>query len=361
VAAARQARLNAGPQEWTVRTGLQRRSENTGGRYTEPEVAVERGMRSGTKAGADQQLGQREVAQADAAYTDAWHETGRALLKAWFDWLRERGAAALMARQAETSQEQLRVVSRRVAAGEAPRLEQLMAQADHERMLAQLGQARLRETLQVQELQKRFPTLVLAAPASPAPWVLDEAPAVWVARILDDNHEIELAQAEADIARLQSERVALDARPDPLVGVRMARERGGQDNLVGVYVSVPLAGAARSADRTGAAALAEAAAQRAAAVRQRVESSAQRTVTQAFDSRAVSSQLASVERTLTRVAELHGRAYTLGESTLGEALQARRLAIEASLQAEAARWDALEAAARVLLDAHLIWAPPGHH
>ncbi len=56
------------------------------------------------------------------------------------------------------------------------------------------------------------------------------------------------------------------------------------------------------------------------------------------------------------MAQLAGKAYGLGEATLTEALQARRTALEASQAADAARWDALEGVARVLVDAHQLWA-----
>ena len=42
------------------------------------------------------------------------------------------------------------------------------------------------------------------------------------------------------------------------------------------------------------------------------------------------------------------------------ALQARRNALDASLNAQAARWDALEAITRLLVDAHQLWAADEH-
>jgi hypothetical protein len=49
-------------------------------------------------------------------------------------------------------------------------------------------------------------------------------------------------------------------------------------------------------------------------------------------------------------------AYRLGEATLSDALNTRRLALDAALAAESAQIDALAAHARLHLDAHMIWA-----
>ncbi|HEY0878142.1 MAG TPA: hypothetical protein VGE10_06790, partial [Zeimonas sp.] len=54
-------------------------------------------------------------------------------------------------------------------------------------------------------------------------------------------------------------------------------------------------------------------------------------------------------------AERVARARELGEADFAEVLRARRLALDASLRAERVRVDALEARARLLLDAHRLW------
>ena len=58
---------------------------------------------------------------------------------------------------------------------------------------------------------------------------------------------------------------------------------------------------------------------------------------------------------LTRSAELSERAWQLGEGSLAETLNARRLAHEARLAARLARLDASESRYRLLLDAHQLW------
>ena len=359
VAQARSQQLAAGVHEWNLKLGAQQRKETAGPDYAENDLALERSIRWGGKAQTDRDLGNAGVAAGQSAYADVWHEAVRSLVAAWYGWQRERSAASVLTQQAALAQEQLQVASRRVKAGDAPRMDQMMAQAEHDRAQAAEQLALAREQMQRQELQKRFPglavgsvPLAIAAGAPPLPGSAQD----WLQRIVSDNHEIELAEAELRQARLRSERARLDTRPDPLLGVRAARERSGQDNIVGVYVSIPLPGAYREGEQRATLALADAAEQRLVQTRQRVEATAQRTVLQATNAVAVAQRQAAVQQAMANVAQLAGKAYGLGEVTLTEALQARRTALDAALAADAARWDAQEAVTRVLVDAHRLWA-----
>jgi len=360
-AQARGQGLQSGSYEWTLKAGVQQRSESIGPQYMEQDLALERSIRWGGKAQADRDLGEAGVSASHSAYADTWHEAVRSLLQGWYDWRRARSAARVQAAQTALAQEQLDVATRRVQAGDVPRLDELMAQAERDRMQAQQQQALGQEAVLQAELRKRFPGLSLADPApvadsAPETLQLPGEPAQWVQRILDDNHEIELAEAEVRMARLKSERAGMDTRPDPLLGVRAARERGGAENIVGAYVAIPLGGSYRASEEKAALAQLAAAEQRLLQTRQRVESMAQRVVLHATYALAAWQRLAAVEQAMARVAQLGMKAYSLGEMTLTEALQARRAALEAALAAEAARWEAREALSRVLVDSHHLWA-----
>src|SRR5450830_428868 len=295
-AAGRQARLNAGPHEWTFKAGVQQRREMPGPRYRESELAVERGLRLPAKLDADQALGRNEA---------------------------DVGRAQAAAQQSGT------------------RLRALQA-----------------------DLQLRYPDVQpLLAPTSenlPAPAGLAESAQHWVERVLADNHELELAEAQARHAELVARRAGLDRQGDPVLGVRASRERGGQEQVLGVYVSVPWGGAGRRADEQTALAQAEMARQKVDEVRQRVGSEAWRVAINAVEGESSWQALQSAWQGMDQSARLAGRAYSLGELPLGEALQARRLALEARLNADAARLDILESQSRLLLDAHQMWTPPGH-
>ncbi|MBU0588111.1 MAG: TolC family protein [Gammaproteobacteria bacterium] len=365
VAQARGQRLEAGVYEWNLKAGTQQRRETTGQQYAEGELAMERSIRWGGKAEKDRELGAAGVLAGELGYADAWHEAVRSLIASWYGWQRERGSVALLLQQTALANEQLAVAQRRVKAGDAPRMDQMTAQAELDRAMAALQQAQGREQAQRSELQKRFPgiaidTLSTSADLSFETLQLPGDPQLWLKRILEDNHEVELAEAEFHMARLQSERAQLDARPDPMLGVRAARERGGQETVLGVYVTIPLAGAHRKADQRAALALADVAEQRLHQTRQRVEAAAERAVTQASQAIAVARRLLAVQQSMAQVAQLGIKAYGLAELTLTEALQARRAAVEAAQAADSARWDALEAVSRVLVDSHRLWPAEEH-
>ncbi len=65
-------------------------------------------------------------------------------------------------------------------------------------------------------------------------------------------------------------------------------------------------------------------------------------------------------RQLDQSAALQQRAYALGESPLVDLLLAQRGALDARLVTETAALDALQAHARLLLDAHRLWRLPEH-
>ena len=201
--------LKAGSYDWATRLNLQRRQErNTGNRFAEAQVSLERGVRWGNKAQLDGRLADQGAQAALSSYEDAWHETARSLLKAWFDVAREENTLKSQEQQVALSADQLRVVERRVAAGDAPRLEALLAQADLDRAQAAVASARQKATALRLEFDRKYPalrelhlSLREASLASPAAQADEEAKLEKT--ILDANHEIELAQAQTALARLR--------------------------------------------------------------------------------------------------------------------------------------------------------------
>jgi hypothetical protein len=117
---------------------------------------------------------------------------------------------------------------------------------------AQLQTAEMQHARQLELLQYHYPALtlpVLHTLPVPSPATAEHR----IEAIMEDNHELELATLEADYAKLQLSRTAKDEMPDPVIGIRAARERNGQDTLVGFSIAIPLGGQSRRAD-TGQAA-----------------------------------------------------------------------------------------------------------
>lgn len=362
---ANRVRLEAGEYEWNLRLGGQQRRSNPPGaveeRFREWNAAIERPLRLPGKAGADAALGAAGVAIAESAHGDALHEGGRSLLKAWFLWLKESAAAEQWATQSRLLDREVRGTQRRQQLGDAARLDAVRAEAALAQAGAQAAQARMRRDNAALELQRRFPGMPLAAAAS-----ADAPPSVagtlpeWVERVVAHNHELALARGESQRARIAASRADRNRFPDPTVGVHVSRERGGEDSIVGAYISIPFPGGARRAAAEGALAQASAASHREAATLQKVETEAA-TLYQSASAATGSWQASqdAAER-LERAAAMTARAYALGEGGLAELLAARRLANEARLVARLALLDAYELYYRLMLDAHELWALDAH-
>ena len=155
--------------------------------------------------------------------------------------------------------------------------------------------------------------------------------------------------------KLIADRVILERRPDPVVGVRMAQERGGDERIVGVSVSMPLPGQYRNKLAEAAIARAQMAQEHAQATRVQVESMALQVALAAASAPSLWQRLADVAQQTQANAALVSRAYTLGEAPLSDTLLARRHAIDALAIAEQAQIDALQSWSRLLLDTHAIW------
>jgi outer membrane protein TolC len=355
---ANRQRLEAGPHETTLRLMGQQRDVRTSPSqlYNEWGVGVERAFRLPGKSSLDAQLGEQGVNQARLAYGDALHEAGRALLKGWFAWLRERQQATQWQAQVASLREQLDIVNKRMRAGDAPRLERMSAEAALAQADAGLAQAKFREQSAATELLRRFPGLTLPAAVKLSdPQPVSQDAAYWRQQVLEHNHELAAARAESRRLQLAVGRAQSDQTADPTWGMHYANERGGEERVVGLSVSIPFGGQARVASTEGARAQADMASYREAAVLAKLEGEAENLFAgaQAAYASAVSAREAA--QRVTASADLAARAYALGEHGLADVLLAKRQALEANLAATLAQIDANEARYRLLLDSHQLW------
>ena len=361
IAAARQKQLKAGGYEWTVGLAGQRRTDPFGITYSEEQYELSRSLRLWGKAGMDRDLGRQILAVGEYAYSDNWHEAGRALLAGWFDWLRAQRTSQVLREQAALLEQQLGTVQSRVRAGDAPKVEELLAQTELDRQTAATVAADRQEQEVALRLLRSFPALTLDTPPRlDTPELLPGTDQEWMSRILADNHEVALAEGQQEQARLAAQRTGRDRMPDPTVGVRYDNFDGNR-RVIGLMVSVPLGGPARSAAYAAALGEASVAAQRARDVRLKVESDAKRA---ALAMRSTNLQWQQLQQVATRSrsgAETVAKGYSLGEFTITELLTARRQSLDADLAAATAQLDALEATARLQLDAHEMWVSEPEH
>lgn len=357
---ANKVRLEAGSYEWNVRLGSQQRRSYPGAspdqRFNEWNAALERPLRLPGKASLDAELGAAGVALAETARGDVRHETSRSLLSMWFAWLRETVSARQWSEHVELLSQQTRAIQRRQQLGDAARLEAVQAEGALAQAQAQLAQAQVREQSAAEALRRRFPGLSMETQTRIAePVTVSGTQSEWVDTIMAHSHELLLARGITQRAQLSATRSGRDRLPDPTVGLHVSSERGGEDRIVGAYISIPLPGGARRASADAALAQADVAAREEIAVAQKVGSEAAilyQSAVAAFSTWQAGRE--SAER-LTQAANMSARAYQLGEGSLNDLLTARRLANEASLSARLLQLDALALRYRLLLDAHRLW------
>lgn len=357
VGEAQRDQWQAGPHEFNLRLGGAQRRDNTADRrLREQEIGIERAIRLPGKAAKDAAIGDSVLEQARHSHGDALHETARLLLKSWFDWRREAAATEEWRQQAELLRQQLTMAEKRVAAGDAARIEALLAGAQHTQMEARQAEAENRMRVAAGELAVQFPALVLPARVATAvPQALAAGFEPWREKILEHSHELQVARTAARRQQLQAQRADADRLPDPTLGVRWASERDGQERLLGLQLSIPLPGEARAATARAAQAETAAAAAREALVLAKVEAEARRSYQLALGAYAQWQRLDDVARRMDENARLLDKAWRLGEGQIADLLNARRQAAEACLAAVQAGLDASEARYRLLLDTHQLW------
>lgn len=357
LAATEQARLNAGPYEWIARAGTSQRRVAGVERFREHEWGLERGVRWFGKAGQDRAIGEQGMTLAAAQRADVWHEACRTLMQDWYSALRAQAVLQRLGEQHALVQQLKAVAERRVKAGDSPALEVLQADTELRRSEALVEQARQDVAQALALLSATYQQLPAPAPTGlPEPRTASETMPAQVSRITQDNHELDLAQAEAQLYQLKARRAASERTPDPTIALRATRERDGQERTVGLSVSIPLPGQVRASEASAATVRARMAEERARQVEAKVQLDAQRVVAEERHSHQVWASLRAVAEQSARQAQLMERAYQSGESSLSDTLLSRRQALEAALAAQTAQINALAASARVQLDAHALWS-----
>lgn len=357
-AMARAQALRTGPHETVVRAMGQRRwtRDGSGQRFSEGQIAIERALRSGAKAGADAELADATQTAGRIAVQDARHEAARQILALWFAALRAGQISQATRLNAQAAAELAHVAERRLRAGDASRLDAELAAAEMARMQAALAGAQAAHHAALAELQARFPGLGEPVQAAlPLPQLPAQDPAQLRTQYITHSHEYLLAQAEETRALRQARRADLERRPDPTVGIFASSERGGSERVAGVSVSMPLGSAHRQAQADLAVADADAALSQRLAAERRLGAEfdvlwnllAGRRAAALAQAQAAALQQGAADRAL--------RAYRAGESGLTELLAVRRTLADAMLAERMARSDALEADSRLQLDLHMLW------
>ena len=347
--------LDKSPYEWTTRAAGQQRRLETGPRYNEWHVGVERTIRLPGKAAVDRSIGKATVEESRARYGEALHDTARELLALWVDWIAAERARELAERSLQSTQDSLAAVEKRLRAGDASRLDLNIARAELSEQRRLQNDAKTQAAVAWARLSTRFPGVSRQIVALPAPLPAMEGAEFWRNRILAESELLKAAQAQLRKAEGLSERARADRTPDPTLGVYTASEIGGQERFSGITLSIPIPGSVRDSRSAKAIAAAEVSRQGVELTKRRLETEIAGAVATAqgtYDSLQIANEGAAA---MQENANLMQRAYALGEADLQALLLARRQATSAVNNALQAQVAALKAYYGLLLDAHLIW------
>lgn len=152
-----------------------------------------------------------------------------------------------------------------------------------------------------------------------------------------------------------AERVERDRWPDPNVGLYTARERAGGEQLVGLSLAMPLSGTYRESQARAAQADAQALAQRVQQLERELGAQFEARWLQLAQQQQALVALRAAAATQRVAADKSLTAYTLGEHSMTELIQNRRLANEQQLASQRLLLEGLHSRALIELDAHRLW------
>ena len=347
--------LEDSPYEWTPSASAQRRNVNTGEHYNEWNIGVDRTIRLPGKASADKDIAGGVLGEARAKYRYEVHNSATELMTLWVDWLHAEAAHRLAQTNHATVLRSVQAVEKRMKAGDASRLDLGLAQAELAEQNRQASEAATLNDMAWSRLSMRFPGIERKPSELPQPEALAYEDSDLRMRIVDASEALQivqsqLAQSQATAARARAERV-----PDPTVGLYTASERGGAERYWGVRVSIPIPGGARMKRADQAAANADVSFQGLELKRRQLNAEVSSNIAAARGSLLTSEVARQNADMLAKNAALMQRAYSLGEADLQSLLMAKRQDTGATASALATRAEALKAAYKLQIDAHLIW------
>ena len=349
--------LAHGPHEIAVSTVASLRDVRADRQYGEFDMTVSRAFRLPGGARLDRQAGQYGIAAARNIAEDVQHQVALVLNQLWWDHLLALSLAEVDRATLGNIDAARTAVARQVALREASLLDLDLATAASGSARAQLAtsEGQVRET--AARFTAQFPGIALptATIDLPVPTLSDSVVATMAAQVIDRSHEIGAAEQERLRRETLASRARLNRIPDPSFGVRLFRERSGEERGAGLVFSMPIGGGARRATADRAAAEASAALSdrmavaRDVAARSASDAAIVRGALAAWEGRrsALDSYVAATARSR--------RGYSLGGTDLAELLLAERQSSDAFRSAIEARVAALHAICQLMIDSHNLW------
>jgi len=338
-------------------SGSYMRRDTPDGNYGELDGTLSRAIRLPGKAKADRKIGALGVDVAENARDDARHQVALLLKDHWMTWLAASAVAKVDQEALGTYERELKAVKERKRLKDAAELDVEMVETALMQAKASARASKAKALEARRALRRIFPGLALpaTAPALPDPVETGHTRQEWHELILSRSHELKMAEQEAQRQLALAHRAKLDKMPDPSVGVRLFRERGGAETGVGVVFSMPFGMTRRSAQSDYQRAQAVAAAAEAQQARRDLEVLAERDITRAQTGLGVWQDAQSAEESGIAVTKRLARAVELGERDLTDYLRALRQQYELKRSEVMARAEAQNATLQLKIDSHEIW------
>nr|WP_279380431.1 TolC family protein [Polymorphobacter multimanifer] len=350
--------LAVGSQEIVAQGIVQRRDVRGTGMVAEYDLQFTRPFRLPGKAALDRKAGDAAVSAADNRADDARHQTALLLARLWWSWTGAAAEARTLAEAADILATAVTATRRRLALRDASALELDQANAAEAAARASALAATARAAAGRAALAANFPELPLpvSAPPLPEPAIPAEGIARLQALVVERSHEIGASAADAAHAEALKARAARDRIADPSIGLRGFSEQGGNERGLGLILSMPLGGRARSAAADQAAAMAQSAGAELAAMRTVVDAVAAEDAAFASGYLKAWEQAAAAADGAAAAATRQRKGHALGGIDLADRLVAERLARDAAVDEVKARTAALEAITRLRIDSHTLWS-----
>lgn len=352
--------LAVGPHEIVAQGTLQRRDVRGVGTVPEYDLQFTRPIRLPGKAAIDRRAGDAAVSAADNRADDARHQTALLLARQWWGWTGAAAEARVLNEAADILATAVTATKRRLALRDASALDLDQAQAAEAAARAAALAATARAAAGRATLAASFQALPLpvAAPTLPVPAIPIEGIARLQALVIERSHEIGASTADAAHAEALKARAGRDRIADPSIGLRGFSEQGGNERGLGLVLSMPLGGRARTAAADQASAMAQAAGAELAATRIVVDAVAAEDAALATGYLKAWEQAAAAADAAGAAAARQRKGHALGGIDLADRLVAERLARDAALDEVKARTAAVEAITRLRIDSHTLWM---HH
>jgi len=354
--------LKVGQNPWTVTAGMQVRKTDTQlerkqANSYEPSLGIEKQIRLPNKYRLDQDLAQRISSIAELKYENAQHQASKMLLNSWFAYRRSTLHLKRLQEQLDQIQQFIQVTEQRIRAGDAPRLELMLLKNEYQQLEEQYMQAKA-AYIQAQQLLARdyrgkIPEQWSSDVIQPSP--IQYSQAEWVQKILSVNHELALVRMQATQQYAVLKREQLNRLPDPTIGFGYSREQSGEENLLGVSVSIPLTARQVGIASGMAAAEAKKADLEVLRVEKRLRQEIQGWVIQMESATVRNTKAQENLQLLQQQHHLMQKAYKLGELNLNELLLHSQQLIEARSRVDQAKVDYAESMSSLLLDSHQLW------